>query len=138
MDLNYLGLVAALATFLGIWWGHVGVRKIESISIRLWPPMLIAIFLGIVLEIIAVRTESIKLSAACGIVGVTLLWDAFEFYRQQKRVKNGHTPANPSNPRHARILTDYPDATTAELLNRNPRGQAYSAEEIAAIKASIK
>ncbi len=34
MELNYLGVVAALAAFLSIWWGHVGVRKIEATSVR--------------------------------------------------------------------------------------------------------
>jgi len=32
------------------------------------------------------------------------LWDAFEFYRQHYRIQSGHAPANPDNPRHARIL----------------------------------
>jgi hypothetical protein len=138
MNLNYLGLVAALSIFLGIWWGHVGVRKIEAISIRLWPPMLIATFLGIIFEFIATRTESMILSAACGILGVTLLWDAFEFYRQEKRIKGGHAPANPNNPRHARILAAYPEATTFDWLDRNPREQAYSTGELEAMKGDAK
>jgi hypothetical protein len=138
MDLNYLGLIAAAATFLGIWWGHVGVRKIEAISTRLWPPMLIAAFLGFFFEIVAVHTDSINLSAACGILGMTFLWDAFEFYRQENRIKTGHAPANPNNPRHARILVSYPEATTFDWLNRNPRGQVYMAEELEAMKGEVE
>ena len=138
MQINFVGLVAAFAVFLGIWWGHVAVRKIEATSARLWPPILGAILLGTIFEIFAARTESINLSAACGIIGMTLLWDAFEFYRQQKRVKNGHAPANPNNPRHAQILAEYPEATTIDLLKRSPRGREYSAEEVAAMKASVE
>ena len=73
MDLNYLGLVAALATFVSIWWGHVGVRKIEALSVRLWPPMLGAILLGIIFEIVSARTSNIYLSVACGIAGLVFL-----------------------------------------------------------------
>ena len=138
MELNYLGLVAALAAFVSIWWGHVGVRKIESISVRLWLPIFGAILLGIIFGVVAARTNNIYLSAACGIIGTVFLWDAFEFYRQQKRVKSGHAPANPSNPRHAHILTEYPEATTFDWLNRDPRGQVYTAGELEAMKGETK
>lgn len=138
MELNYLGLVSALVAFLSIWWGHVGVRKIESASEKLWPPILGAILLGIVLEVIAAQTGNAYLSAGSGIVGIVFLWDAFEFYRQQKRVKKGHVPANPNNPRHARILAEYLEATTFDWLNRNPRGQAYTADELEVMKDASK
>jgi hypothetical protein len=72
------------------------------------------------------------------ILGVTLLWDALEFFRQQKRVKHGHAPANPNNPRHAKILAEYPDATTIDWLNRSPRGSKYSSAELASIKEGPK
>jgi len=56
-----------------------------------------------------------------GILGITLLWDAFEIYRQQNRVKHGHAPANPNNPRHARFLADpHFHATTEDLLKCEP------------------
>ena len=133
MDLNYLGLVSAFAAFLSIWWGHVAVRKIEAVSIRLWPPMVVCIILGAGCEMIALQTTSHHLSAACGIIGVVFLWDAFEFYRQQKRVMNGHAPANPDNPRHAKILLENQDANTIDWLNRAPRGYPYTQDEIDAI-----
>ena len=123
MNLNVLGLVTALATFLGIWWGHVGVRLIERRAVRLWKPIVGALTLGLGLEAIALMTTSRPLSAAAGILGVTLLWDAFEFVRQEKRIRKGHAPANPENPRHARILAEYPSATTLDLLDRDPVGQ---------------
>ena len=138
MQLNYPGLVSALATFLSIWGGHVGVRKIEAKAVQLWPPMLAAILLGILSEIVAARTDNSDLSAACGIVGAVFLWDAFEFYRQENRIKKGYAPANPSNPRHARILAEYPEATTFDPLKRDPRGQVYTAGELEALKGETQ
>ena len=138
MQINSIGIVSALAAFLSIWWGHVAVRKVEAVSTHLWLPMLAAIMLGIGAETVALRTDNINLSAACGIVGIIFLWDAFEFYRQQKRVIRGHAPANPNNPRHARILAEYVTSTTLDWLARNPRGMPYSAEELDAMKASVK
>ena len=138
MQLNLIGLVAATAAFLSIWWGHVAVRKIESVSERLWPAMAISILLGIGCEVIAAWADNLYLTAACGIVGVVFIWDAFEFYRQQKRIKRGHASANLRNPRHVKILAEYPDATTLDWLDRSPQGKPYSAEELAAMKASAK
>lgn len=69
-----------------------------------------------------------------GILGVTLLWDALEFYRQQRRIQRGHAPANPNNPRHAKILAEFPSATTIDWLDRDPRGSAYASTELASIK----
>lgn len=129
MALNWMGLVAAAATFFSIWIGHVSVRKIEAASPSLWPPTLIALTLGIALEVGAVLSSNMYLSGALGIVGVTVLWDALEFRRQQKRLQKGHAPAHPANPRHARILAEHPQATTIDWLNRDPVGRRVTAEE---------
>lgn len=131
MELNLTGLAAALASFIGIWWGHVAVRVIEARLNNIRPAMVIAICLGLGLWAGALLTDWMPLSAALGILGVTLLWDGYEFYRQEKRIKIGHAPANPDNPRHARILAEYPAATTVDWLDRNPRGRAYSQDELA-------
>jgi len=90
MEINLVGLAAALATFFGVWLGHVSVRKIERETVNLWKPALIAFALGTGLEVAALLTPSLILSAMGSIVGVTLLWDALEFFRQQKRIKQGH------------------------------------------------
>ena len=137
MHLNYLGLVAALAAFLSIWWGHVAVRKIESVAVRLWPPMLVCIILGLGAETVAALTTNVYLSAVFGIAGVVFLWDAFEFYRQQNRIRRGHAPANPDNPRHARILAGHSSASIIDWLDRDPRGNAYSAEELTEIAKGV-
>jgi hypothetical protein len=129
MSINLVGLTAALAAFLGIWLGHVSVRIIERNARKLWLPIFIAIVLGLSLEAWSLLTEHWLLNTAFGILGVTILWDALEFVRQEKRVRKGHAPANPSNPRHAQILTNHPKATTLDLLKRNPIGRSVTADE---------
>jgi len=131
MEINFIGLIAATAAFLGIWLGHVSVRMIERNAEKLWSPITIAIILGLTLEIISLSTINRLLSAATGILGVTVLWDAFEFIRQEKRIKKGHAPANPENSRHAKILATHPSATTLDLLDRNPVGHQVVDSEAA-------
>lgn len=139
MEINLVGLAAALATFFGVWLGHVSVRKIEREVVRLWIPTLIALVLGLGLWFASTLTSSLPLSAASGILGVTLLWDALEIaIRQPKRIQHGHAPANPNNPRHAKILAEHPEATTVDLLDRDPIGRPYTAQEISAMKAGVK
>jgi len=139
MQINLIGPAAALATFLGVWLGHVSVRKIERETVHLWKPTVIAILLSAGFAAASFLTSSMPLSAICGILSVTLLWDALEIaVRQPKRIKHGHAPANPKNPRHARILAEYPEATTIDWLDRDPRGAPYSAAELASIKESAK
>lgn len=129
MDINFVGVSAALAAFSGIWLGHVSVRMIEFNAKKLRSPISIAIVLGLAFEIGSLLTLSPPISAALGILGITILWDALEFVRQEKRVKKGHAPANPSNPRHATILLEYPSATTLDLLKRDPVGRPVTMKE---------
>jgi hypothetical protein len=131
VEFNALGLVAAITAFLSIWIGHVAIRKIESISRTIWIPMVLAIVLGISIEYFSLITENMFLKTALGITGFTFLWDALEFTRQQHRIKKGHAPANPNNPRHAKIIAEYPSATTLDLLNRDPIGKPVSQAEAA-------
>ncbi len=116
--MNFISIVAALSAFLGIWLGHIAVRKIEFISPTIWLPTLIFTATGITLEAFSLSTVHRPLSTALGILGITLLWDALEFTRQQRRVRKGHAPANPRNPRHAKIMAEYPSATTVDLLKK--------------------
>ena len=129
MDLNMVGLVAAASTFVGVWFGHVAVRKVESISSTIWLPTLMFAALGLALEWFALSTGSIPLATASGILGFTFLWDALEFTRQQNRIRKGHAPANPDNPRHARLMREYPSATTLDLLKRDPVGKPVTQTE---------
>lgn len=128
MLINPLGIIAALATFLGVWFGHVAVRKIEFVSQTIWLPTLVFAALGLATEYCSLITDNRPLSAFFGILGITLLWDALEFTRQQKRIKKGHAPANPQNPRHAAILREFPSATQLNLLKREPAQNLYRQE----------
>lgn len=138
MDTNTIGLASAAATFLGVWIGHVSVRKIEREAEQLWIPSALALLLGVGLEIGSLMAVSRALSAFLGILGVTLLWDALELYRQQNRIREGHAPANPRNPRHARILAAHPQATTIDLLDREPVGTPISQEEPVSTEGATK
>ena len=127
--MNWIGLVAALTAFLSIWFGHVAVRKIESTSRTIWIPTVTALALGLITEYCSLITVNLSLKTALGITGITLLWDALEFTRQQKRILKGHAPANPNNPRHVKILADHKSATTLDLLKRDPVGRLVSHDE---------
>jgi hypothetical protein len=135
MSLQWIGLVAGAATFFGVWFGHVAVRKIEARAEKLCIPIVVALLLGLTFEIYSLLTTRLLLSTATGILGVTLLWDGIEFWRQQKRVIKGHAPANPHNSRHTRILAESPAATTLDLLDRDPVGHPVSKEEAAQLVA---
>ncbi len=131
--MNSIGLITSTTTILTIWFGHVLVRKLEARVNRLLPLILICVGLGITFGIGAGIASHNSISAISGIISITFLWDALEFVRQEKRVKIGHAPANPHNPRHARILAQYPSATTVDILAREPRGVPYTPSEIDAI-----
>ena len=130
MIVNLTGLVAALTAFFSIWFGHVAVRKLEFISPVIWLPAAAFAILGITCGWLSLLTSDFLLSTALGILGVAFLFDAFEFTRQQKRIIKGHAPANPSNPRHARLMHEHASATTLDLLKRDPLGRPVSGEEV--------
>ena len=136
MILNWIGLIAASATFLGVWMGHVSVRKIEYLSPTIWLPSITAVVIGLSLEIGAMVSKNLYFSAILGILGITVLWDALEFWRQQNRVQKGHAPANPNNPRHARILHSSTLSTNFDWLDRNPIGRRLTVEEPKGIQKS--
>lgn len=106
MQVNPLGIIAALAAFLSIWLGHVSVRIIEAHTVHLWKPMVTLAALGAAMLLAAFLFSLRPLSLVCGIVGMTLLWDVLELRRQARRVSMGHSPVNLKNPRHAAMLID--------------------------------
>jgi len=118
-----------MAIFFGVWMGHVLVRKLEYKSSSIVLPSACFALIGISLVIGSFLHDSPIISATLGILGMTAVWDSVEFIRQQKRVIKGHAPANPNNPRHARILEQYPSTVTIDLLKRDPIGRAVNAEE---------
>lgn len=122
--MNFIGVVAALTAFFSIWFGHVAVRKIEFASPTIWIPSTIFATCGLLTEYLSLIIPGRLLSTFLGILGITLLFEALEFTRQQTRIKKGHAPANPDNSRHASILSDSNfHATTLDLLKREPTGE---------------
>jgi hypothetical protein len=126
---NPLGLIAALTAFFSIWFGHVAVRKVESISPTLWIPSSIFALLGIICEWLSMNARSLQIATIFGILGMTLLFDGFELTRQQKRIIRGHAPANPENLRHAKILKESSSATTVDFLKREPIGSSFTVQQ---------
>lgn len=137
MTINFIGLLAAITTIITIGFGHIMVRKWEAKLESIKPALLVCVLLGIGFAFGSLYSQSNVVSAMFGIMGITFLWDALEFHRQQKRVIKGHAPSNPQNARHQRILTQYPAATTVSLLNRDPRGYPYSEDEIQSILGGV-
>ena len=128
--MNTIGMIAAIATFFSVWFGHIAVRKIEYRSSTIWIPTTIFAALGIFAALLSLSIVHRPLSVALGILGITLLFDALEFTRQQNRIKKGHAPANPKNPRHAKILVEHLAAATQDLLKRDHIGRIASTEEV--------
>jgi len=121
--MNFIGVVAALTAFFSIWFGHVAVRKIEFTSPIIWLPTTTFAALGLFVEFLSLSMVNRPMSVVFGILGITLLFDALEFTRQQKRIIKGHAPANPNNSRHIKILAEHSSATTLDLLKREPFGK---------------
>jgi len=129
MEINTVGFIAAFSTFLSVWFGHVAVRRIESVSPSIWLPAGIFAMVGILLEWLSLSTSNHALSTLFGVLGMTLLFDALEFSRQQNRIRKGHAPANPHSPRHARLMHEHAAVSTLDLLKRDPIGKPVSHKE---------
>jgi hypothetical protein len=127
MTPNWIGVVAAIAMFFSVWLGHVSVRAIEFRAASLKGPIIVYLTLSAAAYLGSALSVSLLLSAALGIAGTTLWFDALELRRQFKRVIKGHAPANPQNPRHAPYLATG-QATTINWLDRAPDGRRSDRE----------
>lgn len=121
MSLQFAGLLMALATFLSIWWGHIGVRWLEAHSANIWPPTVALIVVGVALNVYSIFAPNLIVSGISSIIGITLIWDGWEMIRQTQRIRKMHAPVNVNNPRHAALLAAG-KATTTDLLKREPQG----------------
>ena len=124
---NWIGVVAALATFLSVWLGHVSVRALEYRAASLRWPTVMYLTVAALAYFGSLVSPSPVVSGALGILGTTLWFDALELRRQFKRVMKGHAPANPRNPRHVPLIAQG-RATTTDWLNRQPTGQQVRSE----------
>lgn len=107
--LQWGGPILAVVTFLTIWGGHVMVRIVHYYAGTKPAPVMFGI--GLLLLLGTTQTSNEIAAGAVGIVGLTLLWDAFELHRQEARVRQGHAPLNPRVHREAAGLAA---ATLAE------------------------
>lgn len=91
--LELAGPILALVTFLTIWGGHVMVRIVHYYTGTKLAPVVFGA--GMLLLLASTQTAFDTLGAGMGIIGLTMLWDAFEIHRQEGRVRLGHAPLNP-------------------------------------------
>lgn len=90
MNLQWAGLVLGGVTFATIGLGHVLVRWVHARwGTRPGVPLFL---LGLGVLYAALITPNDLLSGVLGITAITLLWDGFEVYRQEQRVRKGHIP----------------------------------------------
>jgi hypothetical protein len=96
VTLQWAGLVLVVLTFGTIGLGHVAVRRLNDWYGTKPAPVFLVLglaFLGLSL----LATDELASAALC-IVGMTTLWNAGEFVRQEERIRRGHAPANPDRP----------------------------------------
>lgn len=135
--MNTIGMVCALTTFLNIWMGHVFVRWAEQRSTSIFTPVALCICAGLGFITGALLAPDMTTSAVLGITGLVMLWDGFEFVRQEKRVIKGHAPANPANPRHQRILKEHVMASPVHWLALHPIGRPFTQVEKQTIREKV-
>ena len=93
MELNFLGVIIGVVTFLIIGLFHPLVIKAEYyIGVRSW---WLFLFLGIVAGVFSLLVESLLLSIILGVVAFSSFWSIGEVFQQKKRVEKGGVPANP-------------------------------------------
>ena len=88
MNIQWSGVIFSILTFATIGIGHVLVRRLHPIfSTRLGIPFMV---LGGIMLVISTFIESNLFAGSLGIVAITTFWDGLEFFRQEKRVQQGH------------------------------------------------
>lgn len=93
MDLNFIGLIIAVVTFLVIGLFHPLVIKGEYFfGVKCWWAFLIAGILFIAGSLIVGNQIA---STILGVVGCSCLWSILEVFEQRKRVQKGWFPKNP-------------------------------------------
>ncbi|MFI3332686.1 MAG: DUF4491 family protein [Rikenellaceae bacterium] len=92
MELNFIGIIVAIATFLIIGLFHPIVIKAEYYwGVRCWWIFLI---LGVISLASSLLIENFIISMILGVLGITFLWSIIEIFEQRERVKKGWFPKN--------------------------------------------
>ena len=93
MEMNYVGILIGLVTFLVIGLFHPLVIKAEYyIGVKSWWLFLL---LGVVASIASLLVANFVLSIILGVVAFSSLWSIGEVFEQRKRVEKGWFPKNP-------------------------------------------
>lgn len=93
MDLNFTGIIVAVATFLIIGLFHPIVIKSEYYwGVKCWWAFMV---LGIVFLILSLITHNFITSMLLGVLGITFFWSIIEIFEQRERVRKGWFPKNP-------------------------------------------
>ncbi len=94
MELNYMGVIVGVATFLIIGLFHPIVIKAEYYwGVKCWWAFLI---LGVLCLALSLLTANLITSLLLGVLGITLLWSIIEIFEQRERVRKGWFPQNPN------------------------------------------
>ena len=93
MELNFMGIIIGVATFLVIGLFHPLVIKAEYyIGVRSW---WLFLFAGIVTAVASLLVDNLFASIILGVVAFSSFWSIGEVFAQKKRVEKGWFPANP-------------------------------------------
>ena len=95
MELNFLGVIIGVVTFLIIGLFHPLVIKAEYyIGVKSW---WLFLFLGIVAGVFSLLVENLVLSIILGVVAFSSFWSILEVFEQRKRVRKGWFPEGPGH-----------------------------------------
>ena len=93
---NYVGPILMLVVFITIGIGHISVRYLNyHYGTKPGIPLLA---LGFGLLAYTLYIPSDLWSSVVGIIGMTVVWDGVEIFKQEKRIIKGHAPENPKRP----------------------------------------
>lgn len=94
MDINILGILVAIITFLIIGLFHPIVIKTEYyFGTRVW---WVFALVGFVCLGCSLFVEHILLSSTLGVIGCSSYWSILELFQQRERVSKGWFPKNPN------------------------------------------
>ncbi|MFI3287152.1 MAG: DUF4491 family protein [Rikenellaceae bacterium] len=93
MELNYTGVIVAVATFLIIGLFHPIVIKAEYYwGVKCWWAFLV---LGLISLAGSLLLGNFIASMILGVVGIAFMWSIIEIFEQRERVRKGWFPKNP-------------------------------------------
>ncbi len=97
MEINdYTGVILAATVFITVAIGHEFVRKFNYLYGT--KPGKYVYFVGVGLFFWTLFIENQLLSAIIGVTAITIIWDGYEFYKQEDRIRKGEAPENPNRP----------------------------------------